>query len=274
MFLPPERMACHFIITYLSPMKNINLSIYTKFNNLGQNFQDFFRIFYHLSLFLFCTLSLQKQKIMDSFLQRKRGLHMKTTTERIDNFVLSSSPLAEINYQRTYSIDSLILLFFTFSGIGWIWEVIIHIFTNGMIINRGILAGPWLPIYGAGGVLILLCLKKWQNQPVHLFGMIMLLCGIIEYATSVVLEKLFGLRWWDYKDMPLQIHGRVCVEGLLVFGLGGLLIVYLGAPLLDNQFQKLSKKTRVLLCGLLLLVFAGDMIYSFFVPNIGFGITT
>ena len=160
---------------------------------------------------------------------------MRAATAKLENFFLSVSPIAEIGYQRTYSASSLILLFFIFSGMGWIWEVILHIIEDGMIINRGVLAGPWLPIYGAGGILILLLLKKWRRQPFHLFGMIMLLCGTIEYFTSVMLEMLFGVRWWDYSDMLFQLRGRVCLEGLTIFGFGGLFIVYAAAPFLDNR---------------------------------------
>ena len=199
---------------------------------------------------------------------------MRAATAKLENFVLSVSPIAEIGYQRTYSASSLILLFFFFSGMGWIWEVILHIIEDGMIINRGVLAGPWLPIYGAGGILILLLLKKWRRQPFHLFGMIMLLCGTIEYFTSVMLEMLFGVRWWDYSDMLFQLRGRVCLEGLTIFGFGGLFIVYAAAPFLDNRIQKLSTQKRRILCMLLLLLFTGDLLYSFLNPNMGFGITT
>ena len=199
---------------------------------------------------------------------------MRAATAKLENFVLSVSPIAEIGYQRTYSASSLILLFFIFSGMGWIWEVILHIIEDGMIINRGVLAGPWLPIYGAGGILILLLLKKWRRQPFHLFGMIMLLCGTIEYFTSVMLEMLFGVRWWVYSDMLFQLRGRVCLEGLTIFGFGGLFIVYAAAPFLDNRIQKLSTQKRRILCMLLLLLFTGDLLYSFLNPNMGFGITT
>lgn len=199
---------------------------------------------------------------------------MRAATAKLENFFLSVSPIAEIGYQRTYSASSLILLFFIFSGMGWIWEVILHIIEDGMIINRGVLAGPWLPIYGAGGILILLLLKKWRRQPFHLFGMIMLLCGTIEYFTSVMLEMLFGVRWWDYSDMLFQLRGRVCLEGLTIFGFGGLFIVYAAAPFLDNRIQKLSTQKRRILCMLLLLLFTGDLLYSFLNPNMGFGITT
>ena len=55
--------------------------------------------------------------------------------------------------------------------------------------NRGVLHGPWLPIYGGGGVLILLLLNKLRKRPVLEFVGIVILCGCVEYTTSVVLER-------------------------------------------------------------------------------------
>lgn len=198
---------------------------------------------------------------------------MKISTGKIQTFPLPIRRTTSVNLPQTYSVSCYILMFFTISGIGWIWEVLIHIAKDGMIINRGVLTGPWLPIYGTGGLFILLLLKKWHNHPVHLFGAIMVMCGILEYTTSFMLEHLFGASWWDYSDLIFQIHGRVCLGGLLIFGVGGLFIVYIAAPMLNRIIQKISHRARILLCGLLVIMFVCDLILSFFNPNIGFGIT-
>ena len=71
------------------------------------------------------------------------------------------------------TITEKILLFFAFSMIGWAWEVIYHLAEEHIVVNRGFLYGPWLPIYGTGGVLILIYLKKYLDRPVLLFFMIM-----------------------------------------------------------------------------------------------------
>lgn len=197
---------------------------------------------------------------------------MKSAAQ-IEHIVLSTSPFPEIGYQRSYSAVSLSLLFFTFSGIGWLWEVMLHIIEDGMIINRGMLTGPWLPIYGTGGVMILVLLQKFREKPFSLLFMIMSVCGVVEYTTSILQELLFGTRWWDYSDTLLHINGRVCIEGLIIFGLGGLILVYIAAPKLDNLFQKIPYKIRLLLCAALSVLFLLDMIRSFYMPNIGFGIT-
>src|SRR5699024_193673 len=71
----------------------------------------------------------------------------------------------KLDYKRHYSIRTLILLFFAFSIAGWLWEVTLHIVTKGMLVNRGTMLGPWLPIYGAGGALVLFLLKKLFTRP-------------------------------------------------------------------------------------------------------------
>lgn len=179
-----------------------------------------------------------------------------------------------INYMRRYSIWSLIALFFIFSVIGWIWEVVLHIIVDGEFVKRGVLHGPWLPIYGYGGILILTVLNKFREKPLLQFLTIIILCGTIEYFTSVYLETIYnGQRWWDYSGYFLNVQGRICAEGLLAFGLGGIIIVYIGAPLLDNIIQKINHKKLIIVCCILLSLFVLDNLYSKKAPNTGEGIT-
>ena len=114
-----------------------------------------------------------------------------------------------------------------------------HMITYGEFVNRGVLHGPWLPIYGTGSVLILLILNKFRKNPPLEFISAMTLCGFIEYFTGYYLEMTHnGQRWWDYTGYYLNLHGRICAEGLLTFGIGGMLIVYVLAPLLDNILRQ------------------------------------
>ena len=180
-----------------------------------------------------------------------------------------------ILYTRFYSVWSVILLFFTFSFIGWLWEVSLHLISDGEFVNRGVLHGPWLPIYGTGGVLILLLLNRLRKKPVAEFFGAVVLCGIVEYFTAWALELTHnGMKWWDYSGYFLNLHGRICAEGLLMFGLGGIAIVYVAAPMLDNLFRQIPKKAVILLCVVLAGIFVTDTVYSKFNPNTGKGITS
>ena len=179
-----------------------------------------------------------------------------------------------INYMRRYSIWSLLAMFFIFAVIGWLWEVMLHIIADGEFVKRGVLQGPWLPIYGYGGILILTVLNKFRSKPLLQFLTIIILCGTIEYFTSVYLEYIYnGQKWWDYSGYFLNLHGRICAEGLLVFGLGGIAVVYIIAPLLDNIIQKINRKKLITVCCVLLVLFVLDNIYSRSDPNVGRGIT-
>lgn len=199
-----------------------------------------------------------------SYPTRLYPLKEKEKHKRLDN----------LNYMRSYSLSSIILLFFTFSMIGWLWEVFLHLINNGTFVNRGVLHGPWLPIYGSGGILILLLLKRFREHPPLEFTYIVILCGLVEYFTSLYLEIRFGLSWWNYNGYFLNLHGRICAEGLLVFGLGGMAGVYIIAPLLDNLYQKFDKTILYILCVFLSSCFIFDKIYSGRYPNTGDGISS
>ena len=81
------------------------------------------------------------------------------------------------------------------------------------------------------------------NHPLALA--LIALCGCVEYFTSVYLEYVHdGTRWWDYTGYFLNLHGRICAEGLLVFGIGGMAIVYVLAPFLDGLRARAPAGTR------------------------------
>jgi uncharacterized membrane protein len=180
-----------------------------------------------------------------------------------------------MNPNRSYSLLNLIYIFFIMSFIGWLWEVSIHLVEDGIFVNRGVLQGPWLPIYGAGSILVLLLLKRLRNHPMLQFFATMAVCGTVEYSTSWLLEKFFdGQRWWNYSGYFLNIDGRVCAEGLILFGLGGLAIVYVLAPMLDNILKQVNTKALFLVALMLLGAFTFDQIYSSNNPNTGKGISS
>lgn len=179
-----------------------------------------------------------------------------------------------LNYMRHYSVWSLIAIFFSMSVFGWLWEVGMHLVSYGEFVNRGALHGPWLPIYGTGAVLILTVLNRFRRNPALEFGATIVLCGVLEYMTSLVMEiATGGTKWWDYSGYFLNLNGRICAEGLLVFGIGGLMIVYAIAPLIDKFVGRLNERKVMSVCTVLLVIFLADMVYSQMYPNTGKGVT-
>ena len=179
-----------------------------------------------------------------------------------------------LNYMRHYSVWSLVVLFLGLSFFGWLWEVGMHLVSYGNFVNRGALHGPWLPIYGTGSVLILTLLYRLRWNPALEFIATIVVCGFLEYMTSLVMEIVTGgMKWWDYSGYFLNLNGRICAEGLLVFGIGGLAITYAIAPMVDNLISGLNEKRLKIICTVLMAVFFMDAVYSQIHPNAGKGVT-
>ena len=218
-----------------------------------------------------------REKIQD----REYRLRYMRRCEQGLSYPIRLSPLLQYEHKdhepalftRKYPVTTLVLLFFLFSTIGWCWEVVLHLVTAGTFVNRGVLHGPWLPIYGTGGVLVLLTLYKLRDKPWLEFWATVVVCGVVEYFTAYYLETVYDRRWWDYAGYFLNLHGRICAEGLLVFGLGGMAVVYGVAPLFDNLLHKVRHSVLIGLCAALIALFCVDQAYSHFHPNEGEGIT-
>ena len=83
------------------------------------------------------------------------------------------------------------LLFLFYSFLGWVLEMVVCSIADKKVVNRGFLIGPYCPIYGSGCLLIISLLHKYQDDPFTLFIMAIIVCSLLEYFTSYIMEKLF-----------------------------------------------------------------------------------
>ncbi|MBD5487366.1 MAG: putative ABC transporter permease [Lachnospiraceae bacterium] len=164
-------------------------------------------------------------------------------------------------------------LFVLVAVFGWLWEGFLYLFKDDTYVNRGFLTGPWLPIYGTGAVMLEILFHKWRDRPVLIFVSSMLLCTALEYLSGWYLELTWGVKWWDYSDMPWNLHGRICVLSSALFGLGGMLLVWVISPLFYSLYRRVPVRVRIGLGVLILCLFAADAAYSAMRPHAGAGIT-
>ena len=163
---------------------------------------------------------------------------------------------------------NLVLLFFFYSFLGWCVEVTLKYIQYHRFINRGFFTGPICPIYGTGAALITLVvggLGPVEKGYGITFLASFLLCGAVEYFTSYFMEKRFHARWWDYSQKPMNLHGRIWIGNLILFGLGGVAIIHIINPPLFRLFERLSLQTREIIDAALLCVFAADYAVTHFV---------
>ena len=170
---------------------------------------------------------------------------------------------------QIYGIDIKIyfLLFIIYAIIGWCMEVICKLIQYKRFIDRGFLIGPYCPIYGVGALLITFLLNKYTQDPVVLFVMAVVVCGILEYLTSYFMEKIYHARWWDYSNKKFNINGRICLSNLIAFGILGMFIMYISNPFLIGQLEKLTTTWLNIAFWTILAIFVTDNILSGIINN-------
>lgn len=209
----------------------------------------------------------------DQYLDIENNIDEEYPMDKFSIPVKTKKKKIKRDYNVQYGIKNYILMFFTFAFVGWSWEVLLHIIKDGKFVNRGTMFGPWLPIYGFGALLILILLKPFRKKPILFFLSSIVLAGILEYSTAWYLETFKHTKWWDYSGYFLNINGRICLEGLLVFGLGGSAVTYFIGPVLNELYSKIKPKISLIICIVLLLFYGVDFAYSSVHPNKGEGIT-
>lgn len=164
------------------------------------------------------------------------------------------------------NIQKLFLLFLIYSIIGWIIEVVNNFIFNKKWINRGFLIGPYCPIYGAGSILITLFVSN-DNDIISTFLKSMAICSILEYSTSYIMERMFKTRWWDYSKNKYNINGRICLQTMTLFGIGGVLVVKFLSPLFLYDISLFSPLAINIIAIITAIMFVADIIVSYNIIN-------
>lgn len=160
-----------------------------------------------------------------------------------------------------------IFLYFVFySVIGYICEVFYVYLGDKKWVNRGFMHGPYIPIYGNGAMLVSFAITsmhiKKDSFIIFLFGVV--LCSLLEYTTSYVMEKVFHNRWWDYSERKYNLNGRVCLQNSVLFGVGSVAIIYLFNPLFNKLYHVMCTTTLMWVSIIIFITMLTDFLISFF----------
>lgn len=166
--------------------------------------------------------------------------------------------------------ETALFYFFLFLAgclVGWIYEEIFYLVTEGILEKRGFLYGPYLPVYGFGALLMQLLLKRFKGKPAVVFLLSAVITGVLEYITGVLMWAVWHRRWWDYTGLFWNIDGYVCLRSVLSFAVGGLILLYILEPLMRKAYQRLSRKALHIAGGGFAVLLFLDCIFSFLFRN-------
>ena len=153
------------------------------------------------------------------------------------------------------------LIFIIFSVVGWISEVLyVGIFHEHKFVNRGFLHGPLCPVYGFGGLVILILPPFLYSTWIPLFFSSMIMCTLVEYFVSWIMEKMFHARWWDYSHYKFHINGRVCLLNSVLFGFMGVGVIHFVYPQLLNFINWIGDVTIQVSTDVIAFVLAVDLV--------------
>ena len=121
------------------------------------------------------------------------------------------------------SFYQLVIIFTVASIGGLILETVWMRFTAGIWQHRyGLVWGPFSPLYGAGAVLLTLCLWKLRTRPVWVIFLVSMVLGsLLEQVTGMLLDTVFHATSWSYSHMPDALTKYVSLRMSAIWGLLG-----------------------------------------------------
>ena len=166
------------------------------------------------------------------------------------------------------------LYFMLYSLIGWLYEVFLEVVVYRWgFSNRGVLFGPYCPIYGTAAVIFILLLtgikkktirvKSMNLTPVVVFFLIVVISTLLELAGSYIMEALTGGWMWDYTRFAWNFQGRIALNPSLRFGAGGMVFLYLFQPAFEKLTAIRHQKALSAVTVLALLLFLLDAVTAF-----------
>ena len=159
-----------------------------------------------------------------------------------------------------YPFVESLLMFFIYSFVGWVVEVVYYGITEGKFINRGFLAGPLCPVYGLGFYAAIWIFEPLRNHFFIIFFGMATACTIVELIAGVILYHTFHMRWWDYSDYKLNFRGYICLRFFIYWGIAASLGIYVLHPTVKWLIAHINSPVRIGIVVFFSVILIADII--------------
>lgn len=151
--------------------------------------------------------------------------------------------------------------FIIFSVVGLMIETFFCYATTGVIESRkGLLWGPFCPIYGVGAVVLICLLQKYKDKDWKVFIYGGVLGSVVEYILSFALEAIYSSRFWDYSYLSLNLNGRICMTYAIYWSILSIVLIKYITPWIDKHIDKISSRKKAIVEKILLVFLVVDAI--------------
>ena len=160
----------------------------------------------------------------------------------------------------TYTLEDFMWIFYIYSFAGWCAGVAANAMRRKRFINTGFLNLPLCPVYGTIGIVFSIFLPELED---HWFFLALggsVLAAVVIVVTGVILEHVFGRKWWDYSKTRFQFQGYLNYQHLLGFAVGAVLCTKVLNPLLLDLVHRIPEAAEDVLLLLMGLLFLADTV--------------
>lgn len=156
-----------------------------------------------------------------------------------------------------------LFLFFGYSFFGWCFESTYVSIMEKHPVNRGFIRGPFLPLYGAGGIMMLVVSKPFYDNVFLVFIAGCVGATVLEYVTGVLMETLFKVRYWDYSHKKFNFQGHVSLESTIAWGICTVVFThYLQIPI-EMLILSIPYNVMTVYVVVVTIVFSADFAIAF-----------
>lgn len=152
-----------------------------------------------------------------------------------------------------------ILYFFLFSFFGWIMETVYAAFSYKKFVSKQtLLKSPLCPVYGIGGLVLMLTLTPIKDSFVLIFCGGFFAASGVEYLVAAYYEYFFGVTWWDYSSDAGNVGGKVCVFNSLIWGIVSIAFLKFVVPFSETLVKSIDVYSKAVMSVLLVSFFLKD----------------
>ena len=101
-------------------------------------------------------------------------------------------------------------------------------------------------------------LPRWRETIIVFFILITVLT-LLEWIGGVLIEKLFGIVFWDYSKLPFHIGHYISLEISFIWGFLSILLIYVIKPFINPLVESIPKSVSIVFIILGLI----DFIFTF-----------
>ena len=161
----------------------------------------------------------------------------------------------------------IVFLFFAYSFLGWVGEVLFTAVVHRKYQDRGVLSGPLCLLYGVGGLVITFALGDIREGWFFLLVFSAVYATVIEWIGGHILEYTTHTRWWDYSDFPFNIGGYICLEFSLLWGVGTVVVMKAVHPVIAGFVEMVPQMVGFVLMCILYACYAADVVVTAFAAS-------